>query len=240
MQVKEILGWLCCRNKRETQEEAVPPPAPLDQENPPPGIIAITRNTESVSNDAVQGNPTGEVTDGLPPNDENQNTTPHLLPQSDEQPNEETHSQQNTSSSAYLGLTNLGDDGNNEDTDSEVIDPEQLEDIPELSQAWENLRTACEDLETSYTAFAKANTNILRIDTASIIRAVKKANENQNLDESTKYFRTQIHTVLQATDTAKEQSEKKWTHRLGTTLSHLYPAARICLGAAKLAGEVHT
>jgi len=108
----------------------------------------------------------------------------------------------------------------------------------EISQAWINLRIACEEFTLSYGAFARANKTSLKVEPDQVLRAIRKANTKEDVQESSKTFRVEIVNVLQAIEAKKNLSEKRWSHRVGVALFHLYPCLRICLGAATLVGEV--
>lgn len=120
----------------------------------------------------------------------------------------------------------------------DVIECEEITGTPNTSQAWANLKLACMDFETSYNAYLNANPKVLRIDTDRVLRAARKANGKENLEESIQHFRTEVLKVIQSVEKKEKQSKTRWVRRTGNALSHLYPVARVCLGVAKLVGEV--
>lgn len=239
--MKRILVW-CCQGEaaKSTQHEDRAPPvrSRLNGEaNPEVNPEADFRNTQQALHQTDPSIPSPRTSSIVQPshNGSGHGRTMQEGPASKE-PKEDLDTDHFstasvTSSSGEIGDTSIAI------TDVKGNDESADEDFPDISEAWANLRLACADFEISYNTFANANTNVLRVDTNSVLRAAQKANEQPDLQISAKTFRTHILSVLEAIETKNKRSEKRWSHRVGVALWHLYPCVRVCLGVAKLAGE---
>ena len=98
--------------------------------------------------------------------------------------------------------------------------------------------TAVEEFENSYTKFANANTQYLRVADREVQTAIQLAGSVSDVKRSAELFGDKISATLEASKTKEQTSRTGWRKQLHTFLKCLYPVAQVSIKLTSSLAEV--
>ena len=97
-----------------------------------------------------------------------------------------------------------------------------------MSRAFSELGAAVAEFKEHYSTFAEKNRQFVQIHD-EVQMAIDKAGNNNDIKVSARIFEKEIMEILTAREKRQETAKTKWSGRLATFLSKLYPVANLSL-----------
>lgn len=103
-----------------------------------------------------------------------------------------------------------------------------------ISGVLKELNDVIAEFNLRYTALASKNQQFIGVE-SDVQEAIKIAQKKEDIKESAQIFSAQIFAIMRNTEQKQQLSSAKWTGKLGTFLSKLYPVANVAL---RLTGSI--